>query len=243
VRFRNGSRLRPKSEGSAGVFTSAARNLVAGAKRLRIGSRLRPKSEVFYRFFAAAGENLIAGANLLAELTGPKADAQSVAERLVDVEHANDDVTHQLLSTLNSTFVTPFDREDIHRLGSSLDDVVDHMEAAGNLVYLYQLSSLPALPREMNAIVDLLVSSAEVTAEAMGRLRGLRDLEPYWIEVNRLENEADKVYRMLLVRLFSGEYDALTVLKLKEVADELEAAADGFEHVANTVQGIAVKES
>jgi len=92
-------------------------------------------------------------------------------------------------------------------------------------------------------IIDVWDQQAKVTADAMPRLKSMRELQEYWVECNRLENEGDRAYRMLLVRLFSGEYDALTVLKMKEVADELEAACDAFEHVANTVETIAVKES
>jgi predicted phosphate transport protein (TIGR00153 family) len=205
--------------------------------------KLRPAETSFYDLFCRAADNLVTAAGILSELSLPDVDKKSISDRLSDIEHDSDDVTHQILRTLNSTFVTPFDREDIYRLGSTLDDVMDHMEAAGNLVYLYGLSSLPSLPREMHSIVETLTESARVTAAAMPRLSSMRDLESYWIEVNRLENEADQAYRMLLVRLFSGEFDALTVLKLKEVADELEAAADAFEHVANTVETIAVKES
>jgi uncharacterized protein len=204
---------------------------------------LRPTEDAFYGFFSQAADNLVRGAEILSELSEPSPDYQSISERLVDMEHANDEVTHEMLRKLNSTFVTPFDREDIYRLGSTLDDVMDHMEAIGNLIYLYGLSQLPSLPREMHELVDVINACGKVTAEAMPRLKALKDLEEYWIEVNRLENEGDRAYRMLLVRLFSGEYDALTVLKLKEVADELEAAVDAFEHVANTVETIAVKES
>ena len=205
--------------------------------------RLRPTEDSFYALFSQAAANLVKGAGILSELSLPDADHQAISERLTDIEHESDEVTHHLLRTLNSTFVTPFDREDIYRLGSTLDDVMDHMEAVGNLAFLYGLSSLPALPREMHQLIEVLNESARVTADAMPRLKTMKDLEPYWIEVNRLENEADQAYRMLLVRLFSGEFDALTVMKLKEVADELEAAADAFEHVANTVETIVVKES
>ena len=120
---------------------------------------------------------------------------------------------------------------------------MDHLEAVGSLLYLYGLTKIPVLPREMHEMVDVLDRQAKVTAEAMPKLRTMRDLEDYFVECNRLENEGDRVYRMLLVRLFSGEYDALTVLKLKEVVDELERACDAFEGVANTVETIAVKES
>lgn len=205
--------------------------------------RLRPTETAFYGFFSQAANNLVHGADILGELSLPAPDFLSISDRLKDVEHANDEVTHALLRKLNSTFVTPFDREDIYQLGSLLDDVMDHMEAAGNLVYLYGLSQLPALPREMHELIETLGRAAQLTASAMPRLQALKDLEAYWIEANRIENEGDHAYRMLLVRLFSGEYDALTVMKLKEVADELEAAADAFEHVANTVETIAVKES
>jgi uncharacterized protein len=206
--------------------------------------RLRPVDNVFYDFFSQAAQNLVTGVALLSELVLPDADAQAVSEKLVEVEHDSDAITHRLYQKINSTFITPFDREDIYRLGSNLDDVMDHLEAVGNLVYLYGLTTLPALPREMHEMVDVLDRQARLTADAMPRLRGgLKDLDDYWVECNRLENEGDQVYRMLLVRLFSGEYDALTVLKMKEVIEELELACDSFERVANTVETIAVKES
>lgn len=204
---------------------------------------LRPREEAFYDFFTQAAVNLRQAAKILLELPAGDADYQSISDRLVDMEHANDDITHDMLRTLNSTFVTPFDRADIYRLGSTLDDVMDHMEAAANLVHLYGLSQLPVLPHEMRAQVDVIAQCADVTADAMPRLKTMKGLEPYWIEVNRLENDGDRAYRMLLVRLFSGEYDALAILKLKEVASELEDAVDAFEHVANTIETIVVKES
>lgn len=204
---------------------------------------LRPQEGAFYEMFSRAAQNLVRGTELLSELALPGADVQSVSERLADVEHDSDQITHELYNKINSTFITPFDREDIYRLGSGLDDVMDHLEAVGNLVYLYGLTKLPALPREMIEMIDILDQQAKVTALAMPRLKQMKGLKDYWVECNRLENDGDRTYRMLLVRLFSGEYDALTVLKMKEVADELEAACDAFEHVANTIETIAVKES
>jgi uncharacterized protein Yka (UPF0111/DUF47 family) len=136
--------------------------------------------------------------------------------------------------------VTPFDRDDIYRLAGRLDDVMDFVEAAVDLVVLYQLDELPA---EVAEQVDVLQRAALITAEAMPRLRTRKDLDVYWIEVNRLENEADRLYRRLLAKLFDGHLDALTVLKLKEVADQFEAAADAFENVANAIETIVVKES
>ena len=205
--------------------------------------KLRPRDESFFDFFSRAAENLVRGTALLSELILPEADVESVSEQLVEVEHDSDAITHDLYQKINSSFITPFDREDIYRLGSGLDDVMDHLEAVGSLMYLYGLTRMPALPREMHELVDVLDRQAKLTADAMPRLKVMKGLEEYWVECNRLENEGDNTYRMLLVRLFSGEYDALTVLKMKEVVDELERACDAFERVANTVETIAVKES
>jgi predicted phosphate transport protein (TIGR00153 family) len=205
--------------------------------------KLRPSDDTFYEYFSSAAANLVKGTELLTELALPGADVQSISERLVEVEHDSDAVTHDLYNKINTSFITPFDREDIYRLGSQLDDIMDHLEAVGSLLYLYGLTKLPVLPREVHEMVGVLDQQAKLTATAMPRLRSMTDLKEYWVECNRLENDGDKAYRMLLVRLFSGEYDALTVLKMKEVADELEAACDAFEHVANTVETIAVKES
>jgi uncharacterized protein len=202
---------------------------------------LRPSKTSFYEMFATSGQNLVVGASLLKELLGADpSQRKEIAEKMRGAEHAGDEATHAIMRELNETFVTPFDREDIYRLASSLDDVMDFMEAAVDLVVLYNIAELPP---EIADQVDVLERAAELTAEAMPRLRGMKDLKEFWIELNRLENQADQVYRRLLARLFSGEYDALTVLKLKEVVDQLEAAADAFEHVANTVETIAVKES
>jgi uncharacterized protein Yka (UPF0111/DUF47 family) len=205
--------------------------------------KLGRSDKTFYGFFTRAAANLVKGTELLTELALPGVDVLSVSERLVEVEHDSDAITHELFNRINTTFITPFDREDIYRLGSQLDDVMDHLEAVGSLLYLYGLTSLPALPREMHELVNVLDRQAKLTVDGMDRLRSMHNLKEYWVQCNELENEGDRAYRMLLVRLFSGEYDALTVLKMKEVADELEAACDAFEHIAHTVETIAVKES
>jgi predicted phosphate transport protein (TIGR00153 family) len=190
--------------------------------------------------FADSANNLVTGARLLVELIGDGGNREGIAEKMRACEHAGDEFTHAIMRRLNESFITPFDREDIYRLASSLDDVMDFMEAAADLVVLYKIEELP---RDVVGQVEVLERAAELTAEAMPRLRGMKDLSEYWIEINRLENQGDQVYRRLLAELFGGEYDALTVLKLKEVVDQLEAAADAFEKVANTVESIAVKES
>jgi len=202
--------------------------------------RLSPRDTAFYDMFTALAENVRDGVRLLGESLAGDADRPSYAARLKDVEHAGDDHIHEIMTRVNSTFVTPFDREDIYRLASGLDDVLDFVEEAVDMMVLYQVGELPS---EVAELADVLDRCAELTAEAMPQLRKFADLRDYWIEINRLENVGDQIYRRLLARIFSGEYDPLTVHKLKDVIRALESAVDSFEHVANTVEQIALKES
>ncbi|SEP07280.1 DUF47 domain-containing protein [Trujillonella endophytica] len=201
---------------------------------------LTPKDSSFFPLFTASAENLVAATDVLSEFINDHARRDELAAQLRELEHVGDQATHAIFRQLNSSFVTPFDRDDIYNLASYLDDVMDAIEAAADLVVLTGLGTLPA---EMHQQTALLQRAAQTTAEAMPRLRTMKGLSEYWIEVNRIENEADKLYRRLLSRLYSGEFDALEILKLKEVADQLEEAADHFEHVANVVETITVKES
>jgi predicted phosphate transport protein (TIGR00153 family) len=168
------------------------------------------------------------------------ADRATAADRMREEEHLADEATHDIIRRVNTTFVTPFDREDIYSLASSLDDVMDFMEEAVDLVLLYDISHLPA---EVAEQVQVIQRCAEITADSMPRLKSMKNLDEFWIEINRLENAGDKCYRKILAKLFSGEYEALEVLKLKDVVDSLESAIDAFETVANVIEQISVKES
>ena len=202
--------------------------------------RITPREDSYYQLFAESASNLVTAARLLVDLISDGSAREQVAEQMRACEHLGDDRTHAIMRRLNESFITPFDREDIYKLASNLDDVMDFMDAAADLVVLYQIEQLP---KDVVRQVEVLERAAELTAGAMPRLRSMRNLSEYWIEINRLENQADQVYRKLLANLFSGEYDTLTVLKLKEVVDQLENAADAFEHVANTVESMAIKEA
>jgi predicted phosphate transport protein (TIGR00153 family) len=208
--------------------------------------RLTPHERGFYPLFTRAAENIVRAADDLAELVAADpADRAELARRVKDAENAGDDLTHEIMVKLNSTFVTPFDREDIYRLTSSLDDVIDAMEEAADRIVLYRLG---VLPPGITAQVDELRRAAAATADAMPRLTTMSELREYWVHVNSLEDEGDSVYRALLVDLLAPPDDAppgdvLTILKIKEVVEVLEEAADAFETVANTVESIVVKES
>ena len=201
---------------------------------------LSPRDSSFYPLFTASAQHLVTATDVLGDFMHDHTRREELAKQLRELEHECDQSTHAIFRQLNTSFVTPFDREDIYKLASDLDDVMDFVEAAADMVILTGLGTLPA---EMSQQTALLQRAAQTTAEAMPRLKTLSGLSDYWIEVNRIENEADKLYRRLLSRLYSGEFDALEILKLKEVADQLEEAADAFEHVANVVETIAVKES
>ncbi|WP_020578157.1 DUF47 domain-containing protein [Actinopolymorpha alba] len=202
--------------------------------------RITPVDTTFYDLFAKSASILVDGARLLAELLADDNDRVETARLMKDAEHRADEATHEIIRRVNSTFVTPFDREDIYRLAAGLDDVMDYMEAAVDSISLYGLEQLPEGVEEQ---VEVLQRAAELTADAMPRLRTMRDLEEYWIEINRLENLGDQIHRQMVAKLFSGAYDTLTVVKLKDVIEQLELAVDAFEKVANIVEQIAVKES
>jgi uncharacterized protein len=141
---------------------------------------------------------------------------------------------------VNSSFVTPFDREDIYALASGLDDVMDMLDEVVDLILLYEVVQIPS---EFLTQLEVIQRCAEITAEAMPRLRSMTGLDEYWIEINRLENAGDKSYRRTLAKLFSGDYKAIEILKLKDIVESLEGAIDAFEKVANIVEQITVKES
>jgi predicted phosphate transport protein (TIGR00153 family) len=204
--------------------------------------RLTPRDTKYFDLLAALAQHLVRGSSLLAELLGAdRAGREKLAEEMHEVEHLADDATHSIMRRLNQTFVTPFDREDISGLASALDDCMDEMDEAADLIVLYKVD---ALPDRVSEQVQVLQRCAELTAEAMPRLRSMDKLADYWVEVNRLENQADKLHRKLLAQLFDDlAGDPVLLMKLKEIVEVLESAADSFEKVANMVETIALKES
>jgi len=203
--------------------------------------RLTPRDTTYFDMLATLAQHNVTGASLLAELLGAsRQERDAIARRLSEAEHVADDATHSIMRRLNQTFVTPFDRDDIYGLASALDDCMDAMEEAGDLIVLYKVDELPLRVSEQ---VQVLQRCAELTAEAMPRLRSMDQLSDYWIEINRLENQGDKLHRELIAELFDDTTDPVLLMKLKEIVDMLEEGADAFERVANMVETIALKES
>ena len=197
-----------------------------------------PRSQDFYPLFERAAANVVETAALLKKLIDDFHDSETAHAEIRQREHEGDEITHEIMRALNTTFVTPFDREDIHRLASSLDDILDGVEAVADLFVLHSVEQV--LP-EMKQQAEVLVRATEQTSQAVTRLKSFSGLDRYWVEINRLENEGDRVYRKTVARLFSGEFKAMDVLKWKDLVDQLEAAIDGCEDVANTLESIVLK--
>ena len=201
--------------------------------------RLIPREESFFDLFEELARKVQQGADALLDLLQNYSDLDRKAGRVLDIEHEGDELTHEVMRRLNTSFITPFDREDIHRLASNLDDVLDHIEATAEYLQLFKIES--PLP-QMVQLSQTLAAAAAITADAMPGLRKMKNLETYWIEINRLENEGDRSYRRTLAELFSGDYKAMDVLKWKDIIEEIETAIDRLEDVANTIEGIVLKQ-
>jgi len=200
--------------------------------------RLIPREEKFYTDFQALADELKVGARLLEEMFAPDNPAWDKADDIKEIEHKCDALTHEIIQRLNRTFVTPLDREDIHELARSLDDVMDAIDAVAGVVRLYKLTSVRVGARELARIIT---SSADQVRLAIGAMEQHKGLMPHAIEVNRLENEADRVHHQAVSKLFEDEKDPIEIMKWKETFDFLEDASDRCEDVANVIEGVMVK--
>jgi hypothetical protein len=200
--------------------------------------RLIPREEKFYTDFQALADELHRGADLLEQMLAPERPAWGKAEEIKEVEHKCDFLTHEIIQRLNRTFVTPLDREDIHALAKSLDDVMDAIDASATLIRLYRLDTVRFGARELAQIITASTRQLRLALDAMEKLKGVAT---HAVEINRLENEADRTHQAAVSRLFDDERDPLMVMKWKETLDFLEDATDRCEDVANVLEGVVVK--
>ncbi len=205
-------------------------------------SRLFPsEGKQFFDLFEQHAQKTLEGAKLLRAMLSAPQDAAEQARRIKEVEHEGDVITHTAVEILHKTFVTPIDRGDIHRLISRMDDILDLIEATAERIWLYKL-----VTRDEDAVglAEVLVESVTQVNRAMVGLRNLKDrdgLIKICMEINRLENEGDTLLRSALGRLFNGDKDPITIIKLKEIYDFLEDAVDRCEDVANVLEGVALE--
>jgi len=201
--------------------------------------RLIPREEKFFDDFQALADEIRAGAQLLEEMLAPDPPVWDKADEINEVEHKCDFLTHAIIQRLNRTFVTPLDREDIHALARSLDDVMDAIDAAASRIRMYKLDRVRFGARELARIIT---RSAEQVGMAMKTLEQKKGVVvDHAIEINRLENEADRKHQEAVMRLFDEETDPIVVMKWKEALDFLEEATDRCEDVANVLEGVIVK--
>ena len=200
--------------------------------------RLIPRDVGFYELFSKQAAHNQRAAELIRDLFVRYEDRESLRERIRQVEHDGDEVTHTIMRRINTTFVTPFDREDIYDLASNLDDVLDHIDASADFAVLHSVEEPLA---EAAKLAEVLLETTKVAEQALSKLRTFKGLEEYWVEINRLENEGDQVYRRTVAHLYSGDFKAMDVLKHRDVIEELEAAIDSLEDVANTIESIVLK--
>ncbi len=200
--------------------------------------RLIPKEERFYDDFVALAEEIRHGATILEEMLAPARPLWDKAEEIKEVEHKCDFLTHEIIQRLHRTFVTPLDREDIFALARSLDDVMDAIDATATIVRLYGIVQVRQGARELAQIIKACAEQVVLATKALERKRGVA--EPA-VEINRLENEADRAHQAAVQRLFEEESDPIQVMKWKEIFDFLEEATDRCEDVANVLEGVVVK--
>jgi len=200
--------------------------------------RLIPRETKFFRMFAEVSQNLTEGTRLLHDILKNPANMESRLDQLQEIEHRGDDMTHAIITKLNQSFITPFDREDIHRLTSSLDDVLDFVNAAGVRLRLYKINAPPPVAAELAALI---VQQSEELAHGVSLLEKNQLVLEHCVEVNRLENEADRVSRKAIADLFDNEKDPIHLIKIKELYEVLENATDKAEDAANVLEAVVLK--
>lgn len=200
--------------------------------------RFLPREEDFYELFVKQAQNIEKGARALVELLSHYTGVPEQVQIIKAIEHDGDEITHGILTKLNQTFITPFDREDIHSLSSTLDDVIDLIDAAASRFVLYRVASVKPGTLELTKI--LLLASTEVTA-AVRALDTPTKALTHCVEVNRYENESDRLCRTLIAQLFDEEKDPVQIIKWKEIFEVIETAVDKCEDVANVIEGVILK--
>ena len=201
---------------------------------------LLPHDQTFFDLFVEAGKNSVHAARLLDQLMRVWPDAGNLHEDIVESEHRGDKVTHEIIKRLNTTFVTPIDREDIYGLATQLDDIVDFTEEAADFLGLYQVEAPMDQAWELT---NVLVRSCEALSEGLENLPSFKDLDQYWIEVHRLENEGDRISRDAVAALFTDAIDPMFVIRWKDIFGVLEEAIDATEKAAQILEGIVIKNS
>ena len=201
---------------------------------------LLPRDRTFFDLFVEAGQNTLNAARLLDQMMGTWPDDGDLGREIFKAEQEGDRITHTIIQRLNSTFVTPIDREDIYGLATQMDDIVDFTEEAADLLGLYQIE---APMSQAQALTEVLVKACDQLAQGLEHLRDFKGLDKYWIEIHRLENDGDRISRDAVASLFSNGIDPMVVIRWKDMFAVLENAIDATETAAQIIEGIVIKNS
>jgi predicted phosphate transport protein (TIGR00153 family) len=207
---------------------------------VRLSQVIAPRDREFFDLFEEAGGNILRAAGLLEEMLRDFPERNELARDILICEQEGDRITHDIIKRLNQTFVTPLDREDIHELAAALDDVVDYTEEVADYLGLYKIEAPMAQAQELAKVLH---QSARQISEAMPRLRGFKDLSHYTVEINRLENDGDRITREAIASLFDNGIDPMVVIRWKDIFERLAVAIDATETVANILEGVVIKNS
>jgi predicted phosphate transport protein (TIGR00153 family) len=210
------------------------------SREVRLSSVIAPREREFFDLFEEAGGNILRATGLLDEMLRDFPEKSALARDILICEQDGDRITHDIIQRLNQTFVTPIDREDIYEMASALDDVVDYTEEVADYLGLYKIE---APMDQAQQLAKVLHACGRQIAEAMPRLRGFKDISHYTVEINRLENDGDRITREAIASLFDNGIDPMVVIRWKDIFERLEEAIDATEHVANILEGIVIKNS
>jgi len=203
-----------------------------------LAEMLAPSGREYFALFEQAGTNVMRAADLLEQMLASYPDRRELATDILVCEHEGDRITHELINHLNNTFVTPIDREDIYRLAGALDNIVDYIEEVADYMGLYRVEAPMAQAQQMSKILR---RSCEQIADSLPLLRGFQDISRHTIEINRLENEGDRLTREAMAALFDNGIDPMVVIRWKDLYERLEGAIDATEDVANIMENIVIK--
>jgi len=205
--------------------------------------KLMPRSDEFFNDFDQQAQATLEGTRLLRELLNDLTDAAAKVKRIKEVEHLGDEITHKAFERLHKQFITPFDRAEIHRLLSRIDDVLDLADGASERILLYEVTDVPQEARELGRVLHASALKMQEAVAALRTIKKPQGILTACVEINRLENEADHLLRSGLAKLFKSGADPLTVIKWKEIYELLESATDRCEDVANVIEGVVLEHS
>ncbi len=206
----------------------------------RLSQALMSKDRQFFDLFEEAAANILRAADLLDQMLRGYPESADLSRDILICEQEGDRITHDIIRRLNETFVTPIEREDILALASALDDVVDYTEEVADYLGLYKIE---APMEQAQRLAHVLLQASRQVAEAMPKLRDFSDISHYTVEINRLENDGDRISREAMASLFDGGIDPMVVIRWKDIFERQENAIDAAEQVANILEGIVIKNS